>query len=65
MIPPLDAAAGLLPPGIHTASWDEGELFPARVAANHLGNPFLDFFQYDTRTAQQKGIVVLNLEGLR
>lgn len=39
-----------------------GELFPARVTANRSGTPFLDYFQYDSRTAQHKGIVALNLE---
>lgn len=41
-----------------------GELFPARMPADHVGNAFLDFFQVDKSTGDSKGIVALLLEEL-
>lgn len=39
-----------------------GELFPASWVADNNGNPFLEFFQLDKETGNQKGIVALELE---
>ena len=38
-----------------------GELFPASVAADINGSPFVCFFQVDRDTGRQKGIVALDL----
>lgn len=39
-----------------------GELFPARMAADPEGTPFLELFQYDHANDRPKGIVEINLE---
>ena len=41
-----------------------GELFPASVAADAEGLSFLEFFQTDRDTGEQKGLVVIDLEDL-
>jgi hypothetical protein len=38
-----------------------GEMFPAEVAADLLGQPYLDFFQTDKTTRRKKGIIRLDL----
>ena len=42
-----------------------GELFPASVTADPGGKIFLDFFQTDKDTGQRKGIIALDLGGLK
>lgn len=42
-----------------------GELFPANEGADGRGSTFLDFFQTDKDTGNQKGIVALGLGGLK
>ena len=42
-----------------------GELFPAFAVADLQGSIFLDFFQMDKDTGSQKGIIALDLGGLR
>jgi hypothetical protein len=39
-----------------------GEFFPAHVAADGAGCPFIDFFQIDKQTGDAKGIVAINLD---
>jgi hypothetical protein len=41
-----------------------GDLFPAAAAAAPAGTAFLDFFQRDKSTGNQKGIIAINLGGL-
>ena len=41
-----------------------GELFPASFAAERQGITFLEFFQTDKATGNQKGIIGLDLGGL-
>jgi hypothetical protein len=41
-----------------------GELFPSEAHANPEGDTFLDFFQVDKETGNQKGIIAINLGGL-
>lgn len=41
-----------------------GELFPASLGADGVGTLFLDFFQTDKDSGNQKGIVALDLGGL-
>lgn len=38
-----------------------GEIFPANYPANSWGTPFIDFFQFDTRTDTRKGIIAIDL----
>lgn len=38
-----------------------GEVFVAEMAADILGQPYLDFFQTEKTTGRKKGIVCLNL----
>ena len=42
-----------------------GELFPASVIANSDGLSFLQFFQTDKSTGRPKGIVAIDLEGMK
>lgn len=42
-----------------------GELFPADFAAEPAGMRFLDYFQRDRDTGDAKGIVAIDLGGLR
>lgn len=42
-----------------------GELFPAHAQADGAGRAFLEFFQSDKDTGQRKGIVQIDLEGLK
>ena len=42
-----------------------GELFPASVSAGPGGSIFLEFFQSDKETGQPKGIIALDLGGLK
>ena len=42
-----------------------GELFPASVSADSDGKVFLEFFQTDKETGHRKGIVALDLGGLK
>lgn len=42
-----------------------GELFPADFAAEPAGMRFLDYFQRDRETGEAKGIVAIDLGGLR
>lgn len=42
-----------------------GELFPADLAAEPSGTRFLDYFQHDRATGDPKGIVAIDLGGLR
>ena len=42
-----------------------GELFPASVIANSEGLSFLQFFQTDKNTGKPKGIVAIDLEGMK
>ena len=42
-----------------------GELFPASIIADEDGFSFLEFFQIDKETGQQKGIVAIDLRELR
>ncbi len=42
-----------------------GELFPASAIADGDGFSFLEFFQTDKDTGRPKGIVTIDLEGLR
>ena len=56
MIPDFDAN-GNLPPGIHRAVW--------KVFSKRFGRAFLDFFQTDKNTGEPKGIVLLDLGGVK
>ncbi|MCE9551910.1 MAG: hypothetical protein K8T91_00830 [Planctomycetes bacterium] len=38
-----------------------GEFFPSSIAADPIGNTFLEFFQIDKNTGNPKGIIALNL----
>jgi len=38
-----------------------GELFPAEAEADEYGRTFLEFFQIDKETGEEKGIIVLDL----
>ena len=42
-----------------------GELFPASVIANSEGLSFLQFFQTDKSTGKPKGIIAIDLEGMK
>lgn len=42
-----------------------GELFPASFISGEEGLSFLDFFQTDRNTGERKGIVAIDLRGLR
>ena len=42
-----------------------GELFPASVIASSDGLSFLQFFQIDKNTGRPKGIVAIDLEGMK
>ena len=42
-----------------------GELFPASVSTGPGGGIFLEFFQADKETGQRKGIIALDLGGLK
>ena len=42
-----------------------GELFPASVSTDSEGRVFLEFFQTDKETGRRKGIVALDLGGLK
>ena len=42
-----------------------GELFPALTIAGPDGLSFLEFFQRDKDTGRTKGIIAINLRGLR
>lgn len=76
MIPGFDSN-GNLPPGVHTATWGQfcghfghsehrKNLLAGLVAAlNASGKAFLDFFQTDKRTGEPKGIVSMDLGGLK
>lgn len=39
----------------------EGEFFPAQIAADHAGTPYLDFFQQEKHSGGKKGIIQLDL----
>lgn len=41
-----------------------GELFPANAAADHMGTPFIDFFQRNRDSDQGKGIIEIDLGGV-
>lgn len=38
-----------------------GEFFPSSASADPAGNTFLEFFQIDKHTGNQKGIIALDL----
>ena len=38
-----------------------GEFFPSSINADPAGNTFLEFFQIDKHTGNQKGIIALDL----
>ncbi|MUH01066.1 hypothetical protein F7734_55915 [Scytonema sp. UIC 10036] len=38
-----------------------GEIFPANYPANESATPYIDFFQFDTRTNIRKGIIAIDL----
>ncbi|MBW4506291.1 MAG: hypothetical protein KME64_07255 [Scytonematopsis contorta HA4267-MV1] len=38
-----------------------GEIFPSSFPANESGTPYIDFFQFDTRTNMRKGIIAIDL----
>jgi len=40
-----------------------GELFPSTWSADRAGNSFVQFFQIDKATGDQKGIVAIDLQG--
>jgi hypothetical protein len=40
----------------------KGEFFPANYPANESGIPYVDFFQFDTRTNNRKGIIAIDLQ---
>ena len=42
-----------------------GDLFPAEVPEGASGKAFLDFFQTDKRTGEPKGIVLMDLGGVK
>lgn len=42
-----------------------GDLFPAEIPEDASGKVFLDFFQTDKRTGDPKGIVLLDLGGVK
>jgi hypothetical protein len=42
-----------------------GDLFPAEIPEGTSGRAFLDFFQTDKRTGEPKGIVSMDLGGLK
>jgi hypothetical protein len=42
-----------------------GEFFPAHILEKSSGKVFLDFFQIDKDTGNQKGIVKINLQSLK
>ena len=42
-----------------------GELFPASAIVDPEGYPFLEFFQIDKETGNRKGIVAIDLGGLK
>ncbi len=42
-----------------------GELFPADLEADHRGRRFFEFFQTDRNTSDPKGVVALDLGGIR
>ena len=42
-----------------------GELFPSSIIASENGFSFLEFFQVDKETGRPKGIVAIDLGGLR
>lgn len=42
-----------------------GDLFPAEIPEGASGKAFLDFFQTDKRTGEPKGIVSMDLGGLK
>jgi hypothetical protein len=39
----------------------KGEIFPANYPANESATPYIDFFQFDTRTNNRKGIIAIDL----
>lgn len=39
----------------------KGEIFPANYPANESATPYIDFFQFDTRTNIRKGIIAIDL----
>lgn len=41
-----------------------GELFPADAPADHVGTPFIDFFQRNRASDQRKGIIEIDLESV-
>lgn len=41
-----------------------GELFPAQFRASITGKTYLEFFQVDKDTGNNKGIIVIKLEGI-
>jgi hypothetical protein len=43
----------------------KGELFPAQAFADEFGTIFLDFFQKDKHTGEPKGIISIDLGGLK
>lgn len=51
----------LASPRANQKSMFGGEIFPADAVADHLGTSYRYFFQKDTRTGVQKGILVLSL----
>jgi hypothetical protein len=42
-----------------------GDLFPAEIPEGASGKAFLDFFQTDRRTGEPKGIVAVDLGGVK
>lgn len=40
-----------------------GDIFPAEIPEGRSGKVFLDFFQTDKNTGEQKGIVAINIGG--
>ena len=39
-----------------------GDIFPASYPADEAGNPYIDFFQFDSRTNTRKGIIAIDLQ---
>lgn len=40
----------------------KGEFFSSNFPANESGTPYIDFFQFDTRTNIRKGIIAIDLQ---
>ena len=47
----------------HLDVYKRQELFPSTWSADRAGNSFVQFFQIDKATGDQKGIVAIDLQG--